>query len=615
LREAVRSPLFGTGQRAQLAELVRPRAIAAAALRPSPPFAQVPLGARRDRDDLGPRKGTFIRQRARIGEPRTTGWIVAALQRSPAGRALAIVAIGTLLTAPSFGALARPIAVEPPAPVVTPAGAVRQQASVETGWPLDRPVRIDFRTPMDPVTVERNLRLEPAAPVRLVWSAGGRSLAAVPLEGWRPGAFYALTIGRAARDRAGQALGSSITAIFVTRSRPGAEIALHGTAGARLLTTGGIELTFSRPVAIADVREALAVTPETVGRILARGARNGFAQRFVWQPKAALRPGVQYTFRLRAAVHDREGVSLRRGVALEARTVARPRVVGQDPRSGASGIGTDTAIVIRFDRPMDRETTARALQVIGVGAVVGRVSWSENDTVLMFQPVSGLRHDRTYTVILTGRSRSRLDVPIAPDAARTAYSFRFRTEPAPVAVAPAAQSGDDGGSGGGTGGDTGGGGPVAAPWASVESYVLRLINCIRTGGLIRSDGNCDGYGSGHYHPALAPLTLHSGISTSVSRPYAKLVATSGACSHFLDGNPGTRLARAGYSSYRWAENLGCRSGNPYTAVLGSHLYFQSEEPYGGGHWVNLRNATYTTVGIGVWVSNGNVRVVTDFYDP
>ena len=50
-------------------------------------------------------------------------------------------------------------------------------------------------------------------------------------------------------------------------------------------------------------------------------------------------------------------------------------------------------------------------------------------------------------------------------------------------------------------------------------------------------------------------------------------------------------------------------------MTGSHLYFQSEKPYGGGHWVNLRNPAYTTVGIGVWVVNGNVRVLTDFYDP
>jgi hypothetical protein len=86
------------------------------------------------------------------------------------------------------------------------------------------------------------------------------------------------------------------------------------------------------------------------------------------------------------------------------------------------------------------------------------------------------------------------------------------------------------------------------------------------------------------------LVLSSGISAHVSRPYARLLATRGICNHFIGGNPGDRLRRAGYTNYDWAENLGCRSGNPFGAVLGSHRFFQNERPYSGGHYVNLMNA-------------------------
>ena len=55
---------------------------------------------------------------------------------------------------------------------------------------------------------------------------------------------------------------------------------------------------------------------------------------------------------------------------------------------------------------------------------------------------------------------------------------------------------------------------------------------------------------------IAPLVLDAGISDTVSRPYAKLLATTAVCSHFDGGNPGDRLRTAGYTSYRWAENLG-----------------------------------------------------------
>ncbi|HEY8817507.1 MAG TPA: CAP domain-containing protein, partial [Candidatus Limnocylindrales bacterium] len=124
-------------------------------------------------------------------------------------------------------------------------------------------------------------------------------------------------------------------------------------------------------------------------------------------------------------------------------------------------------------------------------------------------------------------------------------------------------------------------------------------------------GTCSGGGSN----STAPLWIDAGISSKVSRPYAKLLATNNLCSHFINGTPGDRLKAAGYTSYIWAENLGCRSGDPYAAVLGSHLFFQSEKSYGGGHYVNMMNALYDRVGIGVWVSGGRVRLVVDFYHP
>ncbi len=101
----------------------------------------------------------------------------------------------------------------------------------------------------------------------------------------------------------------------------------------------------------------------------------------------------------------------------------------------------------------------------------------------------------------------------------------------------------------------------------------------------------------------------------MTRPYARLLADNGVCSHFYDGNPGTRLARAGYTSYHWAENIGCQDGSPRQVAINSMTFFQSEKPYLGGHWVNLKNAAYTSVGIGVWVHDGYVLVVFDFYAP
>ena len=42
----------------------------------------------------------------------------------------------------------------------------------------------------------------------------------------------------------------------------------------------------------------------------------------------------------------------------------------------------------------------------------------------------------------------------------------------------------------------------------------------------------------------------------VSCTYSYLLASRRLCNHYYDGGPADRLRRAGYTSYKWAENLG-----------------------------------------------------------
>ncbi len=153
---------------------------------------------------------------------------------------------------------------------------------------------------------------------------------------------------------------------------------------------------------------------------------------------------------------------------------------------------------------------------------------------------------------------------------------------------------------------------VEARWSDVEAYYLKLVNCTRTGGWVRKDGSCKGYGSGDYSKYVAPLKLSAGIS-DVSRRWAKHLAVDNECGH---GDPGARLRRAGYTGSAWGENVGCNNySRVYAAVLMSHRQMQAEKGTGGGHWKNIKNSAYKVVGIGIWRDHGRTRVVTDFYRP
>ena len=157
--------------------------------------------------------------------------------------------------------------------------------------------------------------------------------------------------------------------------------------------------------------------------------------------------------------------------------------------------------------------------------------------------------------------------------------------------------------------------PIVSQWYSVEMYYLSLVNCTRTGGWVLNDGTCRGYGSGSYSAYVAPLRLSPGISDRVSRPYARLLAVNGVCSHFLDRDPGYRLRRGGFLSWAWGENIGCGDGyaSARLAVLDSHLRFQAEKSSNGGHWQSIKAAKYHFIGIGIWRYAGRTRLVTDFY--
>ena len=285
-------------------------------------------------------------------------------------------------------------------------------------------------------------------------------------------------------------------------------------------------------------------------------------------------------------------------IRLTVQTTSAPDVVRFRPVDGSADVAPSANLSVRFSQAMDRRSTARAFSGHGRRqAVAGAVHWAEHDTVLVFTPATALpagtgglargQHGRPQ---YRGRPRWRRR---RHDAFKTTEAGSPLPRPGRTATF-----------------STGGGKAVGGgSWAAVETYYLGLMNCTRTGGWVTSTGACSSPGG----RAVAPLKLDQGISSKVSRPYAKKLAVGADCSHFIGGNPGDRLRRAGYSSYRWAENIGCRSGSARAAVLASHLFFQSEKSTGGGHYVNLMNAAYDRVGIGVWVSGGRVRLVIDFY--
>jgi uncharacterized protein YkwD len=533
-------------------------------------------------------------------------WVVAVgvLRRSPLVRGGIGVALGAVVAMGAIG-MVRPVATTatPPSSAIVPVPQAEFQTIVATGVDVDDPAVIEFSTPMDSASVEAAVEVDPPTAVTFSWDATGRELTVRPVGTWQTAAYHTITVPPGTLAASGRPMTSPARAAFVTRLPAAASVAATATIEDHVDVDTAFVIRFDRPVDPASVDGSVTLEPAVEGTLAMDASSDGQAT-YRFTPATALAAGTWYRLTVSGVVDD-AGVPVE--VASRAfQTIEAPSVVRFRPVAFSQDVERGATISVRFSQPMDRESTRAAFAVTVAGkAIKGAVSFAEDDTVLVFKPAAALAWDTRIEVAVSGKALSADGVPLA-----RAADAAFRTEAKP---APPPASSSSSGSGGSSGGSSGGGSTGSGSWTAVERYYMDLMNCTRTGGLVTSSGSCSSPGGRN----VAALKLDSGISTKVSRPYAKRLATGNLCSHFIGGNPGDRLRAAGYTSYRWAENLGCRSGDPRAAVLASHLYFQSERAWSpqGGHYVNMMNAQYDRAGIGVWVSGGRVRLVVNFYHP
>jgi uncharacterized protein YkwD len=522
-------------------------------------------------------------------------YLTVLLRRSIVARAVLAVGLAAVVAVGAIG-LSRPAettATPPSVPV--PLTEAAFTTDLAGGQQPDAPITVEFSTPMDEMSVAAHLEVDPPTPVALAWDESRITLTVRPTGAWDTSRFHTVTVQAGALAETGRPLSTPVRAAFLTRAPTGASLVATDTYGERVRTTTAFELEFDHPVDLATLSGAFFTQPPIDGTFERVGRRTGELWRFT--PTEPLALDTIYTLALGAKVRDAQGAPLADAVTLDVRTTAAPSVVRFRPTNRTTSVAWDQTLSVRFSEPMDRAATAAAFSATAGGkAVAGAVSWAENNTVLVFNPTANFGYSQKGEMLVSGEARSAAGVPLL---AATSVSFTTAARPAPR---PAPRTVTI---------PSGGGAIGSSGWAAVETYYLNLMNCTRTGGWVTSGGDCSSPGGRD----VAPLFMDGGIQASVARPYAKMLAERNLCSHFIGGNPGDRLRAAGYTSYRWAENLGCRSGDPYAAVLGSHLFFQSEQSYSGGHYVNLMNAAYDRVGIGVWVSGGRVRLVVDFYHP
>jgi hypothetical protein len=516
-------------------------------------------------------------------------------QLSIVAAVVALVVGGLLVGLPTRQIEAKaPTPYDPAAPTVR-ADWVADKLSV------DAPFVLRFSKPMNQGSVADALVIAPATSVRLVWDSAAETLSITPATYWEPFTSYSITLAGSAMDQSGMAVGEPAVASFATGELTSGKITASVMASGLVAPSSAFVLTFTRPVKLATVQARLSISPPTTGTITGDDPDDQTSQVFTFTPADGLDGGTNYTVSFDATnATDADGLALLPVEPLKATTMQAPAVVRFRPEDGKTTADPNQVISVRFTAPMDRASTAAAFGVyVNNKRIRGTISWSENDTVLAIAPSTSFKVGAVVTMRVASTARSKAGMKIGKTITGT---FRVVKVTVRRIVQPKWNDGVA---------------SKTAPWHSAELYMLQLVNCTRTGGWVTSGGSCSSV-THHVLPAQNALSYNIGIANNVARPYAKYMADRNALSHYLVGTPKSRLASAGYSGRAWGENITSPSSSGSAGMIASELFFQNEYRCASGrcefgHYLNVMNGAFRSVGIGVWVTRGHVRVVLDFW--
>ena len=505
--------------------------------------------------------------------------------------AVALVAAGLLVGLPSravSGVSANAAPTYGPKPPTA-------QPNIVTDLGLGAAFRIEFSKPMNEASVESSLAVVPDVAYHATWDAAGKTVSLVPDAHWTADTYYTVDVAAAALDRDGLKLGEPTDASFLTASVTSGKISASTGAGDSIAPTTKFVVTFTDPVKLAMVQTAFNITPLVAGTLTGDDPTDAGSQVFPFTPDEPLSMGTSYVASFSAATMvDAVGAPLASVAPLTASTPAVPSVVRFRPRDGTTGVDPGQAISVRFTTKMDEASTTPAFTITANGKpVTGKTYWAEDETVLVLTPSAALPAGAKVVATVSAAATSTGGLHLSAAASATFTVDKPSTTKVSV--------------------PTGGLGVGNGQWQAAESYYLQLMNCTRTGGWVVAGGLCRSSGP-HTLPAARALSLDAGISTNVARPFAKFMADRGILNHFANGTPGQRLARAGYTSYQWAENIGSPS-SVMAGMVAVEIFYQTEAPCRCEHYKNLMNPAFDRAGIGVWVTSGRVRVVIDFYHP
>lgn len=288
---------------------------------------------------------------------------------------------------------------------------------------------VSFNVPMNRPSVERALRLDPPAPIILLWGDDDTTLTISPTASLQPDTTYQLVIASTATSRLFRMLAAPIALTFHTESAPAVVAVLPPNDAKNVPLTTTIGLRFSRPMVSAAIlaqptaMPSLHFDPPLEGRVT---WLDPFS--LIFRPTTPLQANTHYQATLTADFADLSGSQLGTSFGWTFSTDG-PRILAVTPPDQARFVAPRASLVLTISQPLAMESIRASLVIspTNTGLLTATVRLDATQ-VITYTPSTDWEPNTTYNVaLLAGAAPVSGTIPLLE-----MMNWTFTTAPLPI---------------------------------------------------------------------------------------------------------------------------------------------------------------------------------------
>ena len=282
---------------------------------------------------------------------------------------------------------------------------------------LDEPITFYFSQPMDRNSVESSLFGLPAG--SYTWNDDS-TLTYTPKSSFGTDTEITAAILTSTKAANGMHLVEPVTLTYRTSSLLRATNFLPEPASQDIDPGAAVAVTFNHPVvplgaeggSEQDLPEAFSLEPPVNGH-----GEWLSTSTYVFYPDPAMGGGLKYTVSLNPDLVSTAGtpLDLAGGSVAWSFETALPRLVSVEP-SNEQALALDPAIKLNFNQAMDPASFENGFSFVSGGTpVTGEVTWNDDNSQMIFEPVNLLDRNSTYILSVNRQATAASGTPLVLD--------------------------------------------------------------------------------------------------------------------------------------------------------------------------------------------------------